>query len=124
MNPKYQIASKLNAFDQLNIARKLSAAFPLIKAVVDKENDGKDKSILVVMALGMLSDSNSQYVMEKCLSTIVKVQDSGALAKVFSNGNLMFDDLTLQDITEITAEVIEENLGNFLNTALSGLEAD
>lgn len=124
MNQIYQIQSKLNAFDQLNIARKLSPAFPLIKAVVDQDNAGKDKGVLIVMALGMLSDEGNKYVVEKCLSTVVRTQDNGALAKIFINGQLMFDDLTLTDITEITAQVIEDNLGNFLNTALSALGKD
>ena len=116
----YQITGKLNAFDQLNIARKLSPAFPLIDGVVRKENAEKDRSILITMALGMLSDENSNYIVEKCLSIVTRAQEGGGIpARVFVNGNIMFDDITLKDLTDITVRVIEENLGDFLNTALS-----
>jgi hypothetical protein len=116
--PNYQISGKLNAFDQLNIARKLSAAFPLVTPMVSKENDGKDKGVLVVMALGMLSDENSKFVVEKCLSLVVRIQEDGKPARLLSNGTLMFDDISLKDITDLTTQVIMENLGDFLNTAL------
>lgn len=117
---KYQITGSLNAFDQLNIARKLSPAFPLIDGVVRKENSGKDKGILITMALGMLSDDNSNYIVEKCLSIVTRAQDGGGVpARIYVNGNIMFDDIKLKDILDITVQVIEENIGDFLNTALS-----
>lgn len=118
MDQQYQLSGTLNAFDQLNIARKLSPAFPLIDGVVRKENAGKNKGILITMALGMLSDENSNFVIEKCLSLVVKVQPNGPPARVYVNGQLMFNDLSLTDLLNLTAQVIEENLGNFLNTAL------
>jgi hypothetical protein len=124
MDAKYQIVGKLNAIDQLNIARKLSPALPLLDAVVAKENSGKDKGVLITMSLGMLSDESSKYVLEKCLALAVRHQDSGLPARIMTNGNLMFDDITLRDLTDITAAVIEENLGDFLTTALPDLIAE
>ncbi|MDE1867853.1 MAG: hypothetical protein KGI08_09125, partial [Thaumarchaeota archaeon] len=112
---------KLNAFDQLAVARKLSPALPLMKAVVDKDNSGKPKDVLIIMALGMLSDENSTFIVNKCLSVVTVSNNDGSIAKLMINGNLMFDSVTLSDITEITAAVIEDNLGDFLNTALQGM---
>jgi len=121
MNPQYQISGKLNTFDQLAIARKLSPAFPLINAIVAEENKGKEKGVLIIMALGMLSDEHSKFIEEKCLSTVVRTQPDGSLARLYLNGKLMFDDITLSDMTDIIAQVIEDNLGDFLNTVLPDL---
>jgi hypothetical protein len=118
MNPQYQVSGKLNVFDQLNIARKLSPALALVDAVVRQENEGKEKGVLIVMALGMLSDESSKFIVEKCMSLITRIGADGTVARIFVNGNLMFDDMTLTDLTDLTAKVIEDNLSNFLNTAL------
>jgi len=123
MNPKYSLSQRLNAFDQLAVARKLSPALPLMKAVVDKDNAGKPKDVLIIMALGMLSDESSSFIVNKCLSVVTITNNDGSIAKLMINGNLMFDSVTLTDITEITAAVIEDNLGDFLSTALHGMPA-
>ena len=121
---QYLTSGKLNAFDQLTIARKLSPAFPIVDGIIRKENSGKNMNILVVMALGMLSDESSKIVIDKCLSVVTRVEPGQPPARITVNGNLMFTDIELDDILKLTAQVIEENLGNFLTTALLSMEAD
>jgi hypothetical protein len=123
MDARFLITGKLNAFDQLDIIRKLSNVLPIIDGVVRDENKGKEKSVLIVMALGMISDEHNDYIVKKCLSLVSMMQEgnSGA-AKILVNGNLMFSDITLKDILDITAKVIEDNLGDFFSTARSEVD--
>jgi hypothetical protein len=119
---QYQITGKLNAFDQLNVARKLSPALPIVDGLVREENAGKDMGILVVYILSQLPDKDSAYVVEKCLSVVARKNPDGQLSKVMSSGGvLMFDDVNMKDILDITAKIIEDNLGDFLRTALPNL---
>ena len=121
MNQNYQIHGKLNAFDQLLIARKLAPAMALVEGVVHENNADKDLSILTVMALSYLSDPDSDIVVNKCLSLIVRIQEGVPPTKLIVQGTLQFSDLTMKDLLDITAEVIKANLGDFLNTALPSL---
>lgn len=118
---QYQITGKLNAFDQLNVARKLSPALPIVDGLVRVENAGKDMGILVVYILSQLSDKDSAYVVEKCLSVVARKQLDGSLSKVMKDSVLLFDDISMKDILDIAAMVIEGNLGDFLRTALPAL---
>jgi hypothetical protein len=119
---QYHITGKLNAFDQLNVARKLSPALPIVDGLVREENAGKDMGILVVYILSQLPDKDSAYVVEKCLSVVARKDSEGKLSKVMSSGGvMMFDDLAMKDILDITAKIIEDNLGDFLRTALPNL---
>lgn len=117
---------KLNAFDQLFVARKMAPALPVIDGLVREENANKDLGLLMVIALGQLSDSASDDVLLKCLGCVTVVQSAdGKMAKLInSNGDLMFEDVSMDSIVKIAAKVIEVNLGNFFRTALSGLEAE
>jgi len=119
----YRINGTLNVFDQLTLARKLSPALGVVDGLLRKENQSKDKTLLTVLLLGQLSDLESDFVVRKCLSTVVRVQDGGVVAPVLSpEGLLMFDDIDMRTVLGLVDQVIEANLGDFLRTALSGLK--
>lgn len=116
---QYRLSGKLDVFTQLALARKLAPAIPIVDIQLKAENKDKPKGILVVMMLSQIDDNDSQYVVNKCLSVVLRRQDDGNFAKVqATNGALMFDDLTMSDVLELVSWVIEENLGDFLRTAL------
>ena len=50
---KFEIG-KLNAFEQLTLLRKLATATPVLQQVVAPENQGKDRSLLVMFALSQV----------------------------------------------------------------------
>lgn len=115
----YSLSGKLDVFTQLSLARKLAPALPVVDVQLKEENKGKPKAILVVMMLAQISDEDSAFVVRKCLSAVMRKQDTG-LAKVqAANGSIMFDDITMDEILEMVSWVIEENLGDFLRTALT-----
>jgi hypothetical protein len=121
----YSTGSKLDAFTQLHMARKLSPAMPIIDAMFKESNGDKDKSVLSVLLLSRITDEDTDYLVRKCLSTAFRRQPDGKLAKIQApDGSLMFDDMTLDVILELTMKILEDNLGDFFRTALAGLERD
>jgi len=119
---EYSAFGKLDAFAQLHIARKLGPALPIVEGLVSAENAGKSKSLLIVLMLSHINDTDTEYVVKKCLSVVGRKQVSGQFAKIQSaDGSLMFDDISMSDLLELTVAVIEENLGDFFRTALADL---
>ena len=117
----YVTTGKLSAKTQLKISRKLSPAIPLVDGMLNSENADKDKKLIALFMLARIPDEDSEAVVDTCLGLVFRRQESG-LAKVqATNGTLMFDDLTLSDLLEITASVIAENLGDFFRITLSNL---
>lgn len=115
----YSLSQKLDAFTQLHVARKLGPALPIVEGLVDERNAGKDKTVLTVLMLAQLSDADTEFVIRKCLGVVVRHQSGGRPAKIQSpDGSLMFDDIDMQTMLDLTIAVIEENLGDFFRTAL------
>jgi hypothetical protein len=121
---QYVTTERLNAFDQLHLARKLSPALPIIEGLVDPANVGKDKQVLTVLLLSHVADADVDFVLRKCLRVVCRRQADGQLARLqSSDGQLMFSDTSLADLLELAVNVIEENLGDFFRTALGALAA-
>lgn len=112
----------LDTFTQLNIARRLAPLSVLIQGMTDERNKDKDTTMLVVLMLAQLSDSDSDYVVKKCLA-VVTLQQKDSWAKVLSpSGELMFDDMSMQTVINLTTQVVLENLGDFFRTTLSKVQ--
>ena len=119
----YVIAGALDAFTQLHVARKLSPAIPLLEGVLADRNADKDGTVLVVLALAQLSDADTEYVMRKCLSVVVRQSPDAKPAKLLAaDGTLMFQDTPMAVLLELTVAVIDEALGDFFRTALAPLK--
>ena len=115
----YQLSGQLNVFDQLALARKLAPALPIVDVQLKNENKEKPKAILAIMMLAQIPDVDSDFVIRKCLSVVMRKQESGLAKRQTSSGSLMFDDISMDDVLELVSWVIEDNLGNFLRTALT-----
>jgi hypothetical protein len=69
-----------------------------------------------------VSDSDTEYVIKKCMSVVLRKGTDGRPSKVQApNGDLMFDDISLETMLELTVAIIEENLGDFFRTALDDM---
>lgn len=122
---QYVLTGKLDAFAQLHIARKLGPAVPIVQGLVATANAAKDKSLLTVLMLAQIGDMDTEHVIHKCLSVVGRRQEGGKVARVQnSDGGLMFDDISMQTLLDLTVAVIEENLGDFFRTALASLEQE
>lgn len=113
------IDGKMDAFTQLHVARKLSPAMPLVLALNDPENADKPKAMLVITLLSYISDEDSEFVINKCLSLVKRRQEKGFVKIMAANNVLAFHDITMDDISELVGKVVVDNLGDFLNTALA-----
>lgn len=120
----YSTSGRWDAFTQLNVARKLAPAMPIMDGMVATENQNKDKRILSILIFSRLNDRDSEFVISKCLSLVSRKQQDGSMAKVQTpDGHLMFNDIDVSVILQLSSGVIEENLGDFFRTSLGTLEA-
>ena len=111
----------LTAMEQLKVARKLAPALPIIEGLTAERNAGKDVKVLTILMMAKLSDEDSQSITETCLGA-VKRRQGDALAHIMVNGNMMFADITLDSVLQLTTAVIMDNLGSFFKDALAGLK--
>ena len=118
---EYATNGKLPVFAQLHVARKLGAALPVVEGLTKAENAEKDKALLMVMMFSAMNDTDTEFVIKKCLEVVTIKQATGYAKIQTSDGQLMFDTVGLNDILEIVTAVIEENLGDFFRTALARL---
>jgi len=103
---EYQLA-KLNAMTQFHVSRRL---MPVL-ASMSGEGDVMTK---IMKAVGDLTDEDSEYIIGKCLSGCLRQRDDGkGWAKIYNNGNLLFEDIGLGEIIKLTMATIEENLSGF-----------
>ncbi len=124
-NNQYSSTGKLDAFSQLHVARKLGPAIPIVEGLVAKANASKDKGLLTVLMLSHISDEDTEYVIHKCLKVVVRKQEGGMLSKIQSiDGQLMFDDIGMSELLELTVAIIEENLGDFFRAAIGAMETE
>lgn len=121
----YKTNSFFDPFESLGIARKLSPAIPLLDPIFQAENSAKDNTIIIVMALSRIPDTDCDQVVRKCLAKISRFEsEANKYAPILSKtGEIMYQDISLKKMLDLAVKVIEENLGDFFRTALAGLEA-
>ena len=110
----YQIGP-MNTFVQFHIARRLGPLAPTILMYL--ENSDPDKSVMdlffpLMGTISTLSDADSEYILNQCLSVVTRKQESG-WAKVQSSGGLMFDDITMPNMLQIVWQVILKDIADF-----------
>lgn len=112
----YRLA-KLNVFEQLKVARKL---LPVLAEVIGEVKAlGTDGAAMtqalpkIAEALSALPDDDVNAIIHPCLSVVARQHNNGWHA-VFSQGELMFDDIDLLTLLTLVARVVADSLGNFL----------
>ncbi|QZN96388.1 phage tail assembly chaperone [Symbiopectobacterium purcellii] len=114
---------KLNVFDQLKVTRKL---LPLLAGLVSdfatlkaRAAGGNLGSVLestlpkIADVLAGLPDEDVNAIIHPCLAVVARKHEKG-WAAVFSQGQLMFDDIDLMTLLSLVAQVVADSLGNFL----------
>lgn len=116
-------AGKLDVFQQLKVSRKL---LPVLAGLVSEISTlkaqaaaGKSAAILEIVlpriaeTLASLPDEDVNAVIHPCLG-VVSRQHLKSWTPVFSQGELMFDDIDLFIMLQLVARVVADSLGNFL----------
>jgi len=119
------VTGRLSLPTALMVSRKVGAMMPVVQPLVAKANAGKDKTLLVLMLMGNLSDEAANAVTTACMGVVSSADIEGKYVRVMGpQGGYMFEDISVQDIYALTGKVIEENLGDFFLTALGSLDAE
>lgn len=119
----YRLA-KLDVFQQLQVSRKLLPVFAglvgefgsLKAQAAAGNNRALVESVLPKIAdtLAALADDDINAVIHPCLGVVSRQHGKGWVP-VFSQGVLMFDDISMLDMLQLVARVVADSLGNFLH---------
>ena len=104
-------AQKLNAFQQLHVARKIARMLPALAAASGEQTDLGP----LAEALAGMPAEDVDYVVQTCLSAVHRRQ--GTLWANVWNAQaiaIMFEDISLNAMLQITFKVIQDSLGNFM----------
>jgi hypothetical protein len=116
----YATSKKLDVFTQLHLARKLGPSIPIVEDTISKQS--KDRPIFSIIMFSKLDDQDVDYIIKKCLGAVSRQQPTGFTPIQTPQGVMMFDDISLDTLLQLTLMVIEENLGSFFTTSLTSLE--
>jgi len=121
---KYR-TGKLDAFKQFHLFRKLMPLFSgmgetAAMQVMGGETEVNENAVRwaalgpISQAVSEMSQSDSEFILRTCLSVCLRQNPTGQWVKFTApNGELMFEDLDLMGMLQLTFAVIQDNLGNF-----------
>lgn len=119
-------SGKLDTFKQLHLSRKIAPVVPKVlpafAAIARRKKANADDDIDVIAealqpvadALAQMSEQDVEYVLNNCLSVVQRRQGKD-WARVWSGDTLMFDDIDLPTMLQISMKVIWDNLGAFIS---------
>lgn len=122
-------ASKLDAFKQFHLSRKIAPViptlFPMYLEIAKGKDLTNDLAALGAMlqpftdALANLSDEHSEYVLKTCLSAVRRKQ-ADKWTPIWSNSHntCIFDDMDMGVMIRVCIEVIKDSLGGFIQGLL------
>lgn len=112
---EYVIQTRLDAFKQFFIVRKLS---PLIAEIGGNLESVKANPVAflksVAGSLASLPEDDVNQILNTCLATVNRRQN-GAWVRIMSSGGLMFDDIDMSAMVQIVTKVLSENLIDFFS---------
>lgn len=113
---------KMKAKQQWNCARRLAPLLAKSGGLIDAVQRDPTGTAGVdffaafqpfAEALSELTDEASDYIIDTCLAHAMRKGPAG-YRPIVANGTIMWDDIEMPGMLEITFNVLRENLGNFL----------
>jgi hypothetical protein len=138
---KYRTGGKLSAFEQFHVFRKLT---PVISGLIESfsthktarekagpngEAEAIDKEFWsavgpVAKAISEMSKEDSEYVLQTCLKAVQRFAPPNSWVNLTTpQGHMMFEDVDLGSMLQLTYAVLEDNLGNFFRSGLANSSA-
>lgn len=121
---------RIDAFKQFHIARRIA---PALTAAGESVNElvglGKsmsdDDSLFHVLAkvsevMARMPDDDVNYVIHTCLGVASRRQQDERYANVMRGNQLMFQDLDMPSMIQVTLAVLRENMGGFFQMLPGG----
>jgi hypothetical protein len=116
---------KLDAFKQFHLFRKL---MPVLSGMGETFSDMQGEVELnekfwsamgpVATAVAEMSQQDSEFILKTCLQTVSIWNGTNWVRITAANGELMFDDIDMMGMLQLTFEVIRDNLGSFFGAPL------
>jgi hypothetical protein len=115
--------SKLDAFAQFHVARRLAPVFSRIKAAAELGKTKADDAMeAAVLALSSMPEQDCNYVLHACLMSC-KRQQGGVWANLTAGSTfpprMMFDDIGLAEMMQIAWHVLQGNFESFFSGLLA-----
>ena len=129
---------KMDAIRQFHVMRRLAAVSSgLGEGIMRLQKIGGAREILsddgpgimsvvapLLDAIGKMSNEDSEYVINTCLSVVKRRQGATSFSPVqITSGQLMFPDIGMTCMVALVWRVLEFNLGGFFSELLSALPA-
>jgi len=113
---------KLDTFVQFHVGRRVA---PLLRPILESSREGGAKidvlraAVDVSEAMSTLPNEQLDYVLKECLS-VVRVKQENRFTPLMANGQLLFQDLGLAAMLQLTGAVLRENFQDFFAGLLGG----
>lgn len=135
---QYRLVRKLDAFSQLHVARKLAPLLvsltptpemrQRLQAEAQARANGDDRPMVdmaemmlpVIEGLAEMKSEDVDFISSTCLSVVSRNQGTG-WTPVWNGAakRMQFEDIDGMALLQITFQVIQENLSNFMRAPLS-----
>lgn len=116
---------KLDAFKQFHLFRKL---MPILSGMGESfsvlpDSGEMDQQFWSAMgpaanAIAEMSQVDSEFILKTCLQSVSRWNGNAWARVTAANGELMYDDIDMMEMLQLTVEVLKDNLGNFFNGPL------
>jgi len=111
---------KMPAKEQFHVMRRLGPA--IMGFLASGVNGGGMAGAMgpILDHLSKMSDEDSDYVLDHCLSVVQRAQGNDWAKVRAPNGALLFNDIELPQLLNLTRAVLTENLRGFFPAAAAG----
>jgi hypothetical protein len=105
---------RMDAKKQFHVARRLAPLLAGLGGAIKGDAAGFTELISPIAdALSKMSDKDTDYVIDTCLLVVQRRQGDAWQSVTARDGSLMFDDIDLPALLQLTVAVIQQNLGSF-----------
>lgn len=106
-------SGKMNAIVQFHVARRLAPVFAAFGEAARTES--RDPMLAfgpMAEAFAKMSDQDAEYVINACLGVCLRKQNN-TWVQIRTSGGIMFDDIGLQEMIQISWATLQDNLSGF-----------
>ncbi|VXB25187.1 putative bacteriophage protein [Burkholderia sp. 8Y] len=105
---------RLDAKKQFHVARRLAPLLAGLGGALKGKAQGFAELVSPIAdALAKMSDEDTDYVLDTCLSVVARQQGDGWQNVMVKGGGLVFQDIDLPAMLQLTVAVVQQNLGSF-----------
>ena len=118
---KHYITDKMNAIQQLHIAKRGAACLGALRGLLlnhaeEKELSAPEAAGLLASLLSMIPDEDLDFIIFRCLEkTRINMGHDTGWAELTASGRLMFEDMELDTVIKICTEVLRFNFMRFFD---------